>query len=309
MTETELLTAYLAKTLNVAESELSQLVQNDSDEGGIKEDALQNLLKLDEGRVAKLKGTTDPVKLKEINDNFYKKGIKEGLEGFEKQVKEKFAFETELKGVELLTALVDANKGTGKPEQLTDDDVKRHKLYQDLMQDSKSKVAEVEEKWKGELEAVKSNYQREAVFSKVKDKAMSLVTARKPILPKDAVKAQNQLNLVLDKLNSNKFDIQGDRFLVMDADGKVLEDNHGHTVNFNDYVHSIADNFLEFEEAQQRSSTGAGAAGSGTGPDGKGAKKWNGATPKTEDEYMEAIKGAKTPEERKAITTAYFGEG
>lgn len=303
----EILSAIAAQSLNLAEGEFQELVMDPENEGKFKDNAVELLLDVDKKRVSKLKAEGgDPAKVKEINDNFYKKGRKEALSELESKIKGDYNLESELTGMELVGSLVDTIKSSSKNPAPTDDDIKRHRVYQDAKAQYESKLKEQDEAWGNKLKEINDAHASEKTFGIVKDKAMGLVKGMNPILPKDQTKAANQLNLVVQALSADQFEVQGDRILILDKEGKIKQNDLGHDINFDEHVKGIAESYFEFEQAKPRTSSKEKGASGGADPGNDNTpKKWTGAIPKTDEEYMKIMGEQTTSEDRIALKEAY----
>src|SRR3990167_5989979 len=120
MTEKELLTAFLSKTLNMDESAVASLYNEDGKE--LKPDALSTLENLDVDRVKKLKpDSTDAF------NNGHKKGKSESISQLEQEFQKRANFKSDKKGIDLFLeyaaqAVKEADKG------VNDDAIKKQPL-------------------------------------------------------------------------------------------------------------------------------------------------------------------------------------
>ncbi len=289
-TEKELLSAFLSKTLNMDESGVASLYNEDGTE--LKSDALETLLKSDVERVGKLKPDT-----KKFFDDGYKKAQSETATKIEKEFQEKTGFKSDKKGVELFIEYA-AQKHDGG--DISEDAIKKHPLYistvDKLSNEKETAVSAVQ----GEFDKFKSELSHKETFATVASKAMDLFNGLKPILSSDTSKAKNQLEDFVSKLKGYEYEIQGDKIIVL-KDGKVLEDGHGNRRPFDQIVKETANRYYDFHAADARRAPG-------NGKDDKGNEKikFDIVVPKTEQEYAAAIADStKSLEERGAIKEAY----
>lgn len=288
--EKELLSAFLSKTLNLDESGVASLYNEDGTE--LKSGALETLLKHDVERVGKLKPDT-----KKIFDDGYKKAQSEALTKIEKDFQDKTGFKSDKKGVELFIEY-SAQKHEGG--EITEDAIKKHPLYINTVEKLSSEKEAAVQSVQGEFDKFKSELKNKETFSSVASKAMDLFNGLKPILSSDAAKAKHQMEDFVSKLKGYEYEIQGDKVIVL-KDGKVLEDDHGNRIPFDKIVKETANKYYDFHVTDPKSSPGNGKAGSeGATP------KLEIVVPKTEQEYAAAIADTtKTLEERGAIKEAY----
>lgn len=291
MNEKEILIGLLTKTLNRSEQEVIELLyqKDDKDELILKDGAVDAVLELDSARVENIKKNA-PVP-KERLDNEYKRGRKEGLKELEGTVKEKYSIDSEKLGIELIDELL-ADKS--KKIKITDDDVKKHPLYLDL---EKSRIAKAEyDALKGEYDEFKTNIERDKKFSSIKETASSLLDSMKPIISENPAVAKTRKDDFLKKFESFDYQKDGDDTIILNPDGSRKEDKHGNPVTLEDFVKEIASLNYDFPKQDDKGNGGA---------DDDGKKSFNFSVPKNDEEYVAAVRGAKTPEERIAIKTAY----
>jgi hypothetical protein len=222
----------------------------------------------------------------------YNRGIKEGAEKIEKSIKEKYG-ESDLIGVELIESIVvkqvaDATKEGQK-------DISKHPEYVKLAASINEKLSTKDKEWEGKLKDKETEFNREKLFDKVKDKALVSFDARKPILSTDPKKAQAWKDTYLGELRSGNYqEDDNGKIIVLNKDGKIMEDEHGHPVTFDQFEKGIFDKYFDIPVAEQRSSTGNQSTDS---------KSQNVGEPKTKAEALEKLKDPKiTPENRKKYT-------
>lgn len=290
MTEKEILSAFLSKTLNLDESGVASLYNEDGTE--LKADALETLLKHDVERVGKLKPDT-----KKFFDDGYKKAQSEALTKIEKEFQEKTGFKSEKKGVELFIEYA-AQKHEGG--EITEDAIKKHPLYINTVEKLSSEKEAAVLAVQGEFDNFKSELKNKETFSSVASKAIDVFNSLKPVLSTDATKAKRQMEDFVTKLKEFDYEIQGDKIIVL-KDGKIHEDSHGNRIPFEKIIKEKADMYYDFHATDPKSSPGNGK------PEGDGAaKKFEVVVPKTEQDYAAAIADSSKPlEERLAIKEAW----
>lgn len=250
LTEKEVLTGLLSTAYQMDESGVASLYNED---GSLKDDALDNLKKVDAERIQKLKPDT-----KKFFDDGYKKATSESLTKYEQSIQEAFKIKSDKKGVELISEIISAQaKANGT--DLNEDAIKKHPLYISTV-DRLSK--EKEDAIKAEAEKLtqfKTEIEKEKTFNSVAEKAMGIFTGLKPILSQDAGKAKNQLADFVDKLKSYEYqyDSENDLIVVL-KDGKVLEDKHGHRIPFEKVVKETAEKYYDFHVTDPKNSPGNG---------------------------------------------------
>lgn len=292
ITEKELLTGFLSKTLNIDTTGVTSLY---NDDGSLKDDALDTLLAKDVERVNKLKPDT-----KSIFQDGYKKAKSEVLTDFEKEFLEKTSYKSDKKGIDLiLEYAANASKQNG---EVNEDAIKKHPLYistVERIQREKEEAITAEAK---KLEQFQSELKRKETFNNVSKKALAYFNSLKPILSKDPVKAETQMRDFIEKLQGYEYDVQGDEIVVL-KDGKVLEDKHGNRIKFDKVVKDEAEKRYDFHQADKRDSPA-----NGKDDDDNGSKKaFSFDVPKTQAEYDSMISNPKIPvAERLAAKEAYM---
>lgn len=291
ITEKELLTGFLSKTLNMDATGVTSLYNED---GSLKDDALPTLLQADVDRVQKLKPDT-----KTIFQDGYKKAKSEVLTEFEKEFLEKTSYKSDKKGIDLiLEYAANAAKQNG---EVNEDAIKKHPLYistvERLQQEKEAAIVEESKK----LEQFHSEIKRKETFNNVSKKALDIFASLKPILSKDTQKATNQMNDFIEKLQGYEYDIQGEEVIVL-KDGKVVEDKHGNRIKFEKIVKDEAEKRYDFHVADQRSSPANGKDSHDTNK-----VSFSFDIPKNQAEYDSMISDSRIPvAERMAAKEAYL---
>lgn len=291
----ELITAFLAKTLNMAPESVAELLYKKSDDGAtlteeIQEDALNALLKLDSERVGKLKPDT-----KTLFDNGYKKAQAEVSEKWEKMIREKFGIEADVTGEDLVMT---AHQMASKPPKQADDQVKAHPLYLQLEKKYQSDLEAAKAEGQKALEEFKTGVERRNRLSAVQQEARKYLLSRKPVLSSDATKQENQIGLFLQQFEGYDFEPLKDGGFLPMKDGKRIENEHGHPVDLKTLADKVADSYFDFQVQDAK-----GNGGNGNPPGGAGTG--SGKAPASEEELWRAYNAAQTQEEKNAVMTAY----
>ena len=278
MTEAEQkkLNGFLSKTLKMDDEELASLY---NEAGELT--SLTAAEKADTSRVAKLK---------EENDSQYKRGQKEVATKFETKLKEKYGVSSDETGIDLvdliLTTELEKVKGKG------DEDITAHPEYLKLKSESDRMLKAKDKEWQKKIEDLELKHARESMFSKVKERAFAELDNLRPILPEDAKKAQKWKEKYIEDFRAYDFTEQ-DGIIVVLKDGKPLQDSHGYNKSFADLIKETAAEIFDFQTAESRSS----AANQQT--------QSNFAAPRNEDEFIQKMREAKTPEEQAKVMESY----
>lgn len=243
---------------------------------------LSDLSKLEEADTARIKKLTDNSK------NQHGRGLKEGASKVEDELKNKYAIDSELTGVELfdhilLTKVDEAKVGTTE-------DVTKHpdfiRATLDFEKKLKAKDKEVEDKFKAkEVEIATATLK-----SKVKQLALDELTALNPILPEDVAKAQKWKEKYVEEVLKSDYSEQEQGIFPI-KEGEPLKNEHGYSVDFTSHVKTIAAGLFDFKVSSDKSSSGNKQTDGST----------NFVAPKTKDEFNDRIAKVKTPEERIAL--------
>jgi len=227
----------------------------------------------------------------------YNRGIKEGASKIEKEIKDKYSVESDLIGVELVDQIV--LKQTEEVSKAGAKDITKHPDYIKLEATITKQLKDRDKEWESKLALKESEFKKEKLFEKIKDKALVNLESRKPILPGDPRKAQVWKETYLNELRAGNYQESDDGSpIVLDKEGNALKDAHGNPITFDEFEKSVSDKYFEYPAAESRSSSG------NKGTDSKQGQT-NGET-KTKADALLRLKDPKiTPEDRKKFTELY----
>ena len=290
----------LSKAYNFDNGKIAELFKDGETE--LSEDQqkeiLQKLLDEDAKRVEAIKKSVDT---KPAFQDGFKKAKSEVFKDFEKELKEKFGLESDKMGLELVEELVSKKSEGGQGGDLTEDAIKRSKVFQDMESNLKKQITTVKTEYETKINEIQDGYKAEQTFSNVSQKALQIFNGLNPILPQNKTVADNQVKIFVNSLKDFKFDVQDERIVVMDKDGKVLEDGHGNSRSFEDIVKETASGLFEFKANN-------GGSGSGNGGQGQGGSgsSYAGNVPKTFEELEKVMSDTSISiEERSNIMAEY----
>ena len=278
-----IITGLLSKAYNFDNGKIAELFKDGETE--LSEDQqkeiLQKLLDEDAKRVEAIKKSVDT---KPAFQDGFKKAQGEILTKFEKDLKEKFGLESDKMGLELVEELVSKKSEGGQGGDLTEDAIKRSKVFQDMESNLKKQITTVKTEYETKINEIQDGYKAEQTFSNVSQKALQIFNGLNPILPQNKTVADNQVKFFVNTLKDFKFDVQDERIVVMDKDGKVIEDGHGNSRSFEDIVKETASGLFEFKANN-------GGSGSGNGGQGQGGSgsSYAGNVPKTFEELEKVM--------------------
>lgn len=286
----DLLNGFLGKTLNMPAEKVASLFNED---GTVKDTSLNEILALDTTRVQTFKSEATSE-----FDNGYKKAQREVLELREKEIREKFGINSNKKGLELIDEIVTAK--AGQTVALEPEKVKLHPEYIKLQDELNKRLQETETTWKEKYDSREKEIANEKTFETISKKADSLL-AGKYALPEDLKLSNNQKKLLLMELKEYGFQPNGEDFVIVDKDGKVKNDAHGNRISFETLINDIASNYWPKLDGQQRQGSGAN---NNANSNSQAANVYKGKI-KTEDDYVNEMAKATTPEQRMAIDAEF----
>lgn len=258
--------------------------------------------------------------LKDVKTLAHQKGFDEAkaktLDELETEVKSKFDFQSDKKGLGLIESLVEAkaskNSG-GEPasKEVTEDDVKTHPLYlkavreADKLKEEKTtietKTAErLQKQWEEEKRQKEDHAEAERKFLEFG-----------PVLPEDKTKRENRLNdSFRTKLNNFKFERQDDGSRVVmkkKADGSfaLVENEYGRPKPFDEFIKDLGAEAFDYKVSTDRSSLGTGGDKGDKSNMPAGRQHYSGPIPSTRQEAADFIKKASSTDEALEIKSLF----
>ena len=278
-----IITGLLSKAYNYDNGKIAELFKDGETELSEEQqtEILNKILEIDAQRVENIKKSVDK---KDAFQDGFKKAKSEVLTDFEKGLKEKFGIESDKTGLELIEEVVSKKSEGGQGGDVTEDAIKRSKVFQDMESNLKKQVTTVKTEYETKINEIQDGYKAEQTFSNVSQKALQIFNGLNPILPQNKTVADNQVKFFVNTLKDFKFDVQDERIVVMDKDGKVIEDGHGNSRSFEDIVKETASGLFEFKANN-------GGSGSGNGGQGQGGSgsSYAGSVPKTFEELEKVM--------------------
>lgn len=295
-----IITGLLSKAYNFDNGKIAELFKDGETELSEQQqtEILNKILEIDAQRVENIKKSVDK---KDAFQDGFKKAKSEVLTDFEKGLKEKFGVESDKTGLELVEEVVSKKSEGGQGGDVTEDAIKRSKVFQDMESNLKKQITTVKTEYETKINEIQDGYKAEQTFSNVSQKALQIFNGLNPILPQNKTVADNQVKFFVNTLKDFKFDVQDERIVVMDKDGKVLEDGHGNSRSFEDIVKETASGLFEFKANN-------GGSGSGNGGQGQGGSgsSYAGNVPKTFEELEKVMSDTSISiEDRSNIMTEY----
>ena len=278
-----IITGLLSKAYNFDNGKIAELFKDGETELSEQQqtEILNKILEIDAQRVENIKKSVDN---KDAFQDGFMKAKSEVLSEFEKGLKEKFGIESDKTGLELIEEVVSKKSEGGQGSDVTEDAIKRSKVFQDMESNLKKQVTTVKTEYETKINEIQDGYKAEQTFSNVSQKALQIFNGLNPILPQNKTVADNQVKFFVNTLKDFKFDVQDERIVVMDKEGKVIEDGHGNSRSFEDIVKETASGLFEFKANN-------GGSGSGNGGQGQGGSgsSYAGNVPKTFEELEKVM--------------------
>lgn len=283
---------FLAKLHSMDEAAITKLVFDD--DGNAKPDAFDILTTKEAERVKKLKGKpADPKALQDALKAERDKVLSEVIEKVKDILPE---YSSDKTGLDFLDDLATIQKEPASKE-VTDDDVKRHKVYRDMLSQKGIELKQATKTWEDKYNLREAEIKKSKTASDIRAEAIKEFKALNPILPEDSTRAERQIQkLLLDELFADGVDFQVDEKdstkITVLKDGKILEDDLGHPVEFKSYVSKITQSGFALAASDDKGAggnpNGGGAGGSGGGAGDK-SKKFAGyklTKPASDDEWI-----------------------
>ena len=294
MNEKEILTAFLAATLNLPTERIAETLYKKSDDGTITEDIQENALDalkaLDKERVSKLKPDT-----KLFFDNGYKKAQAEVSADWEKKIREKSGVDADITGEELLTV---AFEKVSKSPKLDDDKVKTHPLFLALEKKAIEDLKAAKAEGQTALDTFKKEQETTTRRAMAQSKAKDILLGMKPVLEDDQKIADRRIKYFLQEFAGLDYEVMEDGSLVPIRDGKRLENEHAHPVDFETLVKNIAGESFKFQVQDPKGN------GGNANPPGQ-AQPRNVTAPKTKADFETAYFAETDPEKRRELAKAF----
>jgi hypothetical protein len=282
--EKNILEAFLLKTLNLSGEAISGLFNA---EGELTD--LSTAIEADANRVAKFKAE---------KQNEFNKGLEKGASKIEKAIKEKYQVDSDLIGVELLDHVIEAQTAEIQEKlksKSKDDDFEKHPKYIEFKKNFESQLKAKEQEWEGKLQERESEWVRKETLNKVTKLAFNSLE-NEYLLPENKDRASALKDVLNREIESGNYKIdESGEVVLLDKDGKPLEDKHGKFIAFKEYVDSIAGKYFDKKVANPR-----GNSGNQNQPGNQPTGAF-----KTKEEFQEAMFNAKTNEEKAAVYVKY----
>lgn len=282
--EKSILEAFLSRTLQVGGESLSELYNSEGE-----------LISL---KIAEDKDAERVLKFKTEKQKEFDKGLEKGASKIEKAIREKYKItDSELIGPELVDHVIELQtaelneklKSKGK-----DEDFEKHPKYIDFKKAHEAALKAKDQEWETKLTERENEWNRKEALTKVVKRAFGKLDTDF-VMPENAERANALKEVLQRELESGNYKFDNDEIILLDKEGRPLEDKHGNLIQFNEHIDSIAGRFFDKRVANPR-----GNSGNQNQP-----PQQNIGAFKSQDEYLEAARNAKTPEQQVEVFKKY----
>jgi hypothetical protein len=269
-----LIKGFLSKSLNLSEEEIESALFN-AEGTEVNATAFDYLKSKYATHIEELSGTADAQLLERYNT-----GVRKGMEGFEDKLKKKYKITSGKVGLELVEELL--TKFKGNTEKLTDEAVKNHKAYVELVESQDARIAEAVQAAEQKFEADKAKWNREKAMSEIMPDALSHFYSMKPVLSKKKEIADNQILVFKNAVEAFDYDRSEGKITIKKGD-EIQKNEFGHRLEFTTHIENIAKKYFDFDDSDGREVPPAGDGG----VPGSGGSKTVLRKPKSDEEYVQ----------------------
>ena len=283
----KLLESLLTKQYSLTDEELQGLLYEKlegSEDLKLKDDSLDVLLNRDSERVKRIKQAAEDALKPEFEvrfNNGFKKAKGETMKDFEDRLRTEFGIDTiDKQGVDLVKSIIAAKSKVG--DQITIDEIKKHPDFLKIENDWKTRYETDTNELKTKHEQFIADITNREKYNRVDEDVLKIFAELKPVEPENTIVAHNRRKDFLNKFRAYNFELKEDgNHLVLDKDGKRIEDAQLNAVNFKSFVKEMTGNYYEFKVQD-----GKGAPGN---PGGGGGGSVSFTKPTTQEEYAKLL--------------------
>lgn len=274
----ETLTAVLTTFYKQSKEQVAEILKD----GATPAEILSSIEALDKVRVKSITTTAENGKYQEG----YKKAKGEERTAVETELKAHYGIESDLKGTELVDFI--AAEKAKESGATTEDAIKKTPTYQALESKYKKEITDTKKTYEDKIKEIETGYKTELSFNEISANSLSHLNGLNPVIAKTAAVAETHRKNFLNEMKNYSYEKQGDTFLVSSKDGKLLQDEHGHTISYEDHVKKIAGNHFEFAANNGGENPGGDAAAQAAAAAASAYPK-NVTKPKNEAEYQKIM--------------------
>lgn len=263
----------------------------------------------DESRVVEFFKGELATKVKSVSDNQLKRGHKDAHTSWRKAVKERASARNlelgdDLDEGALIDALLEGIKPDGKPGEITPEQIKKHPMFKQLVDEDvkglKEELAKTAQKYEEEKRNWYAEKNKTAAITAAFD-ALEASKWRKGESDEEVSKRKQTITDLL-RLHTNNFQnlkLENDNLFLLDENGEIKKDNLHNTLDFSKFV-------LELNpfgtHAFDKDKGSAGASNNGKNSGSGDYKVVDGVS------LMDAIKDVTDPMEKAKIMRAYAAQ-
>lgn len=232
-----------------------------------------------ESELSKLKD--EVVKAK---DEGYKSAKRTFAEKTENLIKSKFGLnDSKAERFEDLIEELEAKFKGNNNEPKKDNDKSFMELQHKLAELAKENES-VKKSKEEEIERLKSEFEKEKVYSKIADLGINKFLSLNPILSENEQKKANQLKIAKENLLKHNWKLDGDNVILLDKDGNPAMDENFNVISFDKAVENITGSIFDFNQSTQRKAPNAND--SGNEPPNTGTLSFVKKRPENESEVL-----------------------
>lgn len=244
---------------------------------------------------------------KASKDEQYSRGRRETAEEWEKRLRNNNGItDTSLKGEELVKAIeekrqaeIEKLKASLSNKELTEDQIKASKWYQDLELQKQNEITTIKNEWEAKLNDKDKEFQAKENERRMLNVLGGYLQSDKLELSQDKeVNATRRNNFIREVMNTpHRFDENGN-VVLLNEDGSLRKDQMQNAIQFEDFVNKALKNHIGFK-VDRVPTPGA------PNPGGNEGGKWTGKVPDNDTEYIAMLNDPKNAEYKLLITRAY----
>lgn len=244
---------------------------------------------------------------KNQKDEGYKAGERSTSKKFEDSLKNKFSVTSDKQGDDLIEEIQEAVKKSagnkGKGSEMSEDDIKKSDTFIKMENLYKQQVKQAQDDSQKKVTELQAEYSKKENFAKLSSWADKKLDELGYVFDEDPVRAKNQREDLIAKLNDLETEWKGENPLLM-KEGKRLENEFGHSVEPSDYLDKIASRYYPKKVAEKRNMPGADDKNKGK--DGQQQQKYSGPLPKSVQDYDKMMSDTSiSVEDKLAITDSW----
>ncbi len=170
-----IITGLLSKAYNFDNGKIAELFKDGETELSEQQqtEILNKILEIDAQRVENIKKSVDK---KDAFQDGFKKAKSEVLTDFEKGLKEKFGIESDKTGLELVEEVVSKKSEGGQGGDITEDAIKRSKVFQDMESNLKKQITTVKTEYETKINEIQMAIKPNKPFQMFRKKHFKYLT-------------------------------------------------------------------------------------------------------------------------------------